>query len=103
MAARERQAQLETQTSSVFPRAGSGAAAHVLPADPVRTLVTVLTLPNRHARLQPIDELATGAERIPAVGSAGRADHGDVPDLQRAGAVQAREPRAGQLGLDLEG
>src|SRR5690348_8588545 len=74
--------------------------AHVLPADPVRALLAVLAFPDRHARLEPIDELATRREGLAAMCCAGRADHRDVAHGERARAMQTGQRGARQLALD---
>ena len=62
---------------------GVGPASRVLPADPVGSVGAVLALPDRDARLDPIDERAARVERLAAVGRAGRANDRHVADGER--------------------
>src|SRR5579883_1333350 len=67
-------------------------APRVLPPHPVRPFRPVLALPDRDARLDPVDQEPAGSERLPAVRRARCAHDGGVPDVERPHAMHHREP-----------
>src|SRR6478672_2394069 len=78
-----------------------GRAARVDPADPRGTVGAVLALPDRHARLDAVDELAAGLERLAAMRCARGADDRCIPHGERADAVDGAHANALHLLLEL--
>ena len=79
----------------------AGRAARVLPADPIRPVRTVLSLPDGDSLLHAINHEPTSTEGLIAMGSARCADHRDLTDLERAHAVHSSHACPRDLGLDL--
>src|SRR4051794_6029285 len=75
-------------------------AACVFPADPSRAVGADLALPNRHARLDTIDQRAARREGLSAMRRARGANDRRVADLERARPMHDGNDDAFELGLD---
>jgi len=72
--------------------------ARVFPTDPIRSVGTVFTLPNRDIRFDFVDQPSTGDKRFASMGRGGGAHYGNVSDCERPNAMQSRQTK-GSKGL----
>src|SRR5690606_4108102 len=72
-------------------------------ADPDRAVREALRLPDRRARLELLDRVAAGLERLTAMPRGDRDDHARLPQRHLAGAMEDRQPRHPEALRDLIG
>lgn len=76
-------------------------AACVLPAHPIRAIRAVLSFPNRDLFFDAVDEEATGAKSLGAMGRRSGANDGHLAHFERTHAVKSRHTHSGDLSLKL--